>query len=65
MIDVYNDATYWEVDTALLESMTEEFAKVYNVATDEAAKLALENINLNAGLEDLVGSYKDWKEILE
>jgi len=50
MMDVYSDAEYWGVDTDLLLNMGENYAATMNLASDTAAKLALENVNLNTGL---------------
>lgn len=65
LTDIYNEATTWEVDQELLESMGDQFIKTYGIAADMAYRLALSNINLNQGVSDLVDSYSDWSGVLK
>ena len=65
LTDIYNEATTWEVDQELLESMGDQFIKTYGIAADMAYRLALSNINLNQGVSDLVDSYSDWSSVLK
>ena len=65
MMDVYSDAEYWGVDTDLLLNMGENYAATMNLASDTAAKLALENVNLNTGLQNIVSSYEKWNGVLQ
>ena len=65
LIDIYNEATTWEVDQKLLGSMGDQFVETYGMAADMAYRLALSNINLNQGVSDLVGNYNDWSEVLK
>lgn len=65
LTDVYNEATTWEVDQELLQTIGNQFIETYGMAADMAYKLALSNINLNQGVSDLVDSYSDWNGVLK
>lgn len=65
LTSVFQDANDWGVDTSLLESMGESLIDSYGMAADKAYELALKNINLNTGLENIVNSYDDWSDTLK
>lgn len=65
LTDVYNEATTWEVDQELLQTIGNQFVETYGMAADMAYRLALSNINLNQGVSNLVDSYSDWNSVLK
>ena len=64
----YQEAEAWEIDTDRLNQYAQYLAEVNNleeIHLDEAYKLALAQLNLEAGLKALNDGYEDWSTQLK
>lgn len=65
LTDTYSSAETWGVESEQLQAMAEQYMDTYGIAIDQASQAALENINLNTGLEAITNSYDDWSALLK
>lgn len=63
--EVYSKAINEGLDTEQLQIFADTLNRTKKIALDGATQIAAENIKLNLGVKNIIGSYDDWNHLIE